>query len=94
MVDDSLAVCCLLFVSAPPTTPDVVENQSPPLLTVENIAAIAGAGEPSLSQLSIGIFHTFTIQAGYLLMHKTQISFVAKSSQILPNILNLTLTAT
>ena len=43
--------CYLSFVSAPPTTSGVVETPPPPPLTMENIAAIAGAGEPSLSQL-------------------------------------------
>ena len=45
-----LLICYLSFVSAPPTTPGVVETPPPPL-TMENIAAIAGAGEPSRSQL-------------------------------------------
>ena len=84
-----LLSCYLSFVSAPPTTPDVVENQSPPPLTMEYIAAIAGAGEPSLSQL-------FYRNTPYI-HHSSRLfahAHVAKGSQILPNILNVTLTAT
>ena len=49
MVGDSLAV--FLLVSVLPPTTNAARNPSQPPLTVENIAAIAGAGKPSRSWL-------------------------------------------